>query len=117
MWDTLNRAIKYRPGDIVVSTYPKAGTTWTEQIVLLLLASGDESKVSSRRRHMPSFTEKYMLDPQNFFKLWFERDLGKFHQARTLFVVGCCLHSTFFIRTTSFCVTHPSRLFDFPAIF
>eukprot|EP00750_Incisomonas_marina_P014424 INCI17659.5.p1 GENE.INCI17659.5~~INCI17659.5.p1 ORF type:complete len:650 (-),score=98.56 INCI17659.5:659-2608(-) len=84
IWDTLNRAVKYRPGDIVVSTYPKAGTTWTEQIVLLLLAGGDESKVSSRRRHMPSFTEKYMLDPQNFFKLWFERDLGKFHQSQEI---------------------------------
>ena len=31
--------------DIMIATYPKCGTTWMQQIVLLLLAKGDASKV------------------------------------------------------------------------
>ena len=58
VWNQLNSAVKYRENDIIIATHPKAGTTWTEQIVLLLLAGGDESRVSSRRRHMPAFTDE-----------------------------------------------------------
>ena len=32
-----------RPDDVVVSTYPKCGTTWSEQVVLLLQNGGDTS--------------------------------------------------------------------------
>ncbi|GFX81314.1 sulfotransferase 1C4 [Trichonephila clavipes] len=34
-------AFKPGPGDIVVTTYPKCGTTWTQQIVALILRKGE----------------------------------------------------------------------------
>ena len=30
-----------REGDVMIATYPKCGTTWMQQMVLLLLAKGD----------------------------------------------------------------------------
>jgi hypothetical protein len=36
-WEYLNSNIRYRSSDILVVTYPKCGTTWIEQVVLLLL--------------------------------------------------------------------------------
>jgi hypothetical protein len=44
-WDELRAKLKgtLRPDDVVVSTYPKCGTTWTEQVVLLLLNGGNPS--------------------------------------------------------------------------
>ena len=32
-------------GDIVIATFPKCGTTWMQQIILLLLAEGNRSNV------------------------------------------------------------------------
>eukprot|EP01060_Flectonema_neradi_P007488 TRINITY_DN1522_c0_g3_i1.p1 TRINITY_DN1522_c0_g3~~TRINITY_DN1522_c0_g3_i1.p1 ORF type:complete len:347 (+),score=48.74 TRINITY_DN1522_c0_g3_i1:58-1041(+) len=37
---------KLESSDIVIATYPKCGTTWLQQIVLLLLANGDATQVS-----------------------------------------------------------------------
>lgn len=34
-------------GDIVVATYPKCGTTWMQQIILLLQAGGDKDKITN----------------------------------------------------------------------
>ena len=36
----LQEAVRYRPSDIVIATFPKCGTTFVEQIVLLLLGGG-----------------------------------------------------------------------------
>ena len=43
--ELLRRSYKSPPGDIFIATYPKAGTTWLQQIVLQLLYKGDNSKV------------------------------------------------------------------------
>jgi glutathione S-transferase len=41
----LRRSFLSRAGDVFVCTYPKCGTTWMQQIVLLLLHGGDATKV------------------------------------------------------------------------
>lgn len=35
-WEALNQRIKYRSTDVLILSYPKCGTTWSEQCVLLL---------------------------------------------------------------------------------
>ncbi|KAH8071407.1 sulfotransferase [Aureococcus anophagefferens] len=40
----LRRSFLSRAGDVFVCTYPKCGTTWMQQIVLLLLHGGDATK-------------------------------------------------------------------------
>jgi len=44
--DLLREHYLSQPGDIFVATYPKAGTTWLQTVVSLLLHKGDASKVS-----------------------------------------------------------------------
>ena len=45
--DVVNYPAQFDVGeeDIIICTYPKCGTTWMQQIVLLLLANGDKEKV------------------------------------------------------------------------
>ena len=51
-WDWLNEGcLKYKPGDIVVTTFPKCGTTFMEQVVLLLLNNADGSKMNPGRQN------------------------------------------------------------------
>ena len=54
-WQRLRRAVRLRPGDIVIATFPKAGTTWMEQIVLLLLQRGDASKLNPEQQNALPF--------------------------------------------------------------
>src|SRR6476659_8246788 len=37
---------KYRPGDVIIASYPKSGTTWTQQIVGQLLSAGVEFPIN-----------------------------------------------------------------------
>ncbi len=41
--NTFNSKLSMRETDVFVCTYPKCGTTWTNQIVLLLIHNGDSS--------------------------------------------------------------------------
>ncbi|MBP6011190.1 MAG: sulfotransferase domain-containing protein [Alphaproteobacteria bacterium] len=43
LWD----AYRPRPGDVVIATYPKCGTTWTQRIVSLLIFQSPEPKPMS----------------------------------------------------------------------
>ncbi|KAH0626570.1 hypothetical protein JD844_001632 [Phrynosoma platyrhinos] len=42
-WDSLS-AFKARPDDLLISAYPKAGTTWIEEIVDMIQHGGDTQK-------------------------------------------------------------------------
>lgn len=50
------REIQFRNGDIVIATFPRSGTTWTEQLVLLMLNKGDPSHLNT--------VDKNAYDPQ-----------------------------------------------------
>lgn len=48
------RAVDWsREGDVMVATYPKCGTTWIQQIILLLLANGDAAAVTDPMEQAP----------------------------------------------------------------
>ncbi|KAJ1401016.1 hypothetical protein B484DRAFT_405847, partial [Ochromonadaceae sp. CCMP2298] len=51
-WADLDSKIKYRSNDIIISTYPKCGTTLTEQVVLLLLNGGDPDKMDPTHKNV-----------------------------------------------------------------
>lgn len=61
-----------RPGDVVVATYPKCGTTLVEQIVLLLLSGGDSDSTHPLSRHHHSRT----TPASAAIKFWPEDDVG-----------------------------------------
>lgn len=70
------RKAMLRPGDILISSFPKSGTTWMEQIVLLLLNQGDASKLN------PEHQNELAFDPARRAKkgpgvgaIWMERFL------------------------------------------
>jgi hypothetical protein len=66
-WEYLNTNTKYKPGDILIVSYPKCGTTWSEQSVLLLLNGGNPNKLNPRFKN--SYTTEQKDKPG---KIWIE---------------------------------------------
>eukprot|EP01033_Poteriospumella_lacustris_P014597 gene14597-10437_t len=50
-WTSLDQQITYRDSDILIVSYPKCGTTWAEQVVLLLLAGGDTTQMDPKHKN------------------------------------------------------------------
>ena len=55
----LQENVVYRPSDVVIATYPKCGTTLTEQVVLLLLNGGDVSALDPLSKNSANLTGKF----------------------------------------------------------
>lgn len=51
-FNMLTENIKYRTDDILLITYPKCGTTWIEQVILLLLLKGDYSALNPASKNV-----------------------------------------------------------------
>ena len=54
----LRTHVRYKPTDIVISTFPKCGTTLTEQVVLLLLNGGDAGALDPLSKNSANLTGK-----------------------------------------------------------
>ncbi len=69
-WSILNSVIEYRAGDIIIASYPKCGTTWTEQCILLLLNDGypDRLNPATKNVYVPNL-------PDKTGKIWLEAAL------------------------------------------
>jgi len=66
-WDYLRANVQIRPSDVLVSTFPKCGTTWTEQMVLLLLGASLESLDPANKNNYNPKTQ--------VGKVWVERSI------------------------------------------
>jgi hypothetical protein len=80
--DEINSKIQYRSSDVIVLTYPKCGTTWAEQVVLLLLHS---RSCGEGMAHLdPTFKNTYRPATNPVGKIWpvaaICSDAGKLNQ-------------------------------------
>lgn len=64
-FDRVDAGVKYRSSDFLIATYPKCGTTWSEQCVLLLTNNADPSQLN------PVHKNSYDRETK-FGKLWVE---------------------------------------------
>mmetsp|Transcript_2104 Transcript_2104/g.3309 ORF Transcript_2104/g.3309 Transcript_2104/m.3309 type:complete len:361 (-) Transcript_2104:162-1244(-) len=70
-WSNLDKITEYRPSDIIIASYPKCGTTWTEQCVLLLLNDGNRDAVNPASKN----TFKASEEKKCAGKIWLEASL------------------------------------------
>lgn len=66
-WTVMNSKVRYRHDDILVVSYPKCGTTWIEQCVLLILHHGDKSGLNPATKNVYS-----PASPEKGGKIWLE---------------------------------------------
>ncbi|XP_031746282.1 sulfotransferase family 1C member 4 isoform X1 [Xenopus tropicalis] len=59
------QSFQARPGDVLIATYPKAGTTWVQEIVDLILNEGNEEicRRSPTHERMPFVEVLHMMKP------------------------------------------------------
>jgi hypothetical protein len=69
-WNRLNVGMKHKAGDIIIASYPKCGTTWMEQIVLLLINNGKMDKMNAAAKN--TFQAK---DNGAIGKIWVEASI------------------------------------------
>jgi hypothetical protein len=76
-WNDLNKKVKYKDSDVLIVTYPKCGTTWTEQVVLLLLNNGDASKLNPATKN--SYDSGAAVDSGSpvTYKVWVEASVDQ----------------------------------------
>lgn len=67
-FEAQQKALRFRKGDIFVSTYSKCGTTLTEQIVLLLLNGGDATDLNPLHKNTLDCASK--KGPPRIGKVW-----------------------------------------------
>lgn len=67
MFERQRKELMFRSGDIVITTYPRSGTTWTEQLVLLMLTKGDPTPLNTKRKNAYHASE-----PQNVGKVFLD---------------------------------------------
>ena len=70
-FDYIDQNLKYKPSDIIITSYPKCGTTWTEQCVLLLLCGGNKDMMD------PSYKNSYAPGINHFGKIWPEATINQ----------------------------------------
>jgi aryl sulfotransferase len=67
VWDSARlNDFKFRPDDIMICTWSKAGTTWTQQIVAQLLFDGDPDVLGSQISPWPEFR---LLPKEQWFEI------------------------------------------------
>jgi hypothetical protein len=74
-WNMLDKITEYRPSDIIIASYPKCGTTWTEQCVLLLLNGGNRDAVNPASKNIFKPSENKNKQWQCAGKIWIEAAL------------------------------------------
>ena len=68
-WEMLDGVMRYRESDVIIGSFPKCGTTWLEQIVLLLLNDGRKEAMD------PSAKNNYEKGAKFVRKVWPEAAL------------------------------------------
>ncbi len=69
-WEMLNRRLSYKPSDILIISYPKCGTTWMEQIVLLLLCNGNPDVMNPAFKNAFQAQTHSLDNGLKFGKIW-----------------------------------------------